>query len=172
MNIQSSQQQFLDATTHDFESLIIALPVKPMREIYGNIFAVQPGLREGGHMVLTNTRLVYCPERNPGAWVWHFANLAGVSVSASLMKSVIMLSHDGVDHRWQTLKKGATEVMNAWTSWRQLGSSLYKYPEYKIKRPNDGKRVRCVKCKSPLPDEASSRDSVNCGACNSSYYVM
>lgn len=169
--LQPQQQEFLKLTSQDFEDVILGIPVKPLPEVYGNIFASQPGLREGGHMVLTTTRLIYCPKRLPGSWVWHFANLSGISVQASLLKSVIMLSHDGLDHRWQTLKKGANLVMNAWTDWRTHRKDLFNYPAYTVRRPNAGKRIRCVKCTSPLPEEVGTANQVSCFACNSQYRI-
>jgi hypothetical protein len=169
MNIQPSQQRFLSSTMQDFEYEIIGIPVLPIQEIWGNIFAADPSLKRGGHLMVTNTRVVYCPRDNPGAWVWHFADLQGLSVQASLLKSVITLSMDGADLRWQTLKRGANEVAAAWSTWRQTGSIFANYPEFEVDSPEINQVVRCGKCGAPMTIE--QRDVANsekrCLACYS-----
>ncbi len=169
MNIQQTQQRFLDSTMQDFEYVIIGIPVLPIKEFWGNIFAADPSLKRGGHLMVTNTRVVYCPKDNPGAWVWHFGDLQGLSVQASLLKSVITLSMDGVDLRWQTLKRGANEVAAAWSSWRQVGSLLSKYPEFQIGRVNADQVIKCGKCGVPMAieDKDVAHSEKRCMACYS-----
>lgn len=169
MNIQPSQQRFLDSTLQDFENVIIGIPVLPLKEFWGNIFAEDPRLKRGGHMIVTNCRLIFCPKDNPGSWVWHFNELQGLSIQSSLLKSIITLSMDGVDLRWQTLRKGANELANSWNSWRQFGSAFARYPSFKVNHPNSGENIKCKKCGLSLNIEIEDTAKLqkHCGACYS-----
>jgi hypothetical protein len=103
--------------------------------------------------------------------VWHFAELEGLSVQASLLKSVITISISGVDLRWQTLKRGANEVASVWSDWRQIGSALAQYPEFEVEIVSieSSQVLKCKKCRCPITIEKVDQDSMRkrCGACYS-----
>jgi hypothetical protein len=81
----------------------------------------------------------------------------------------VTLSIDGVDFRWQTLKRGASEVANAWNNWRYGISMLGSYPEFVIENVGIDQVVNCGKCRSPITIESDDLkiQEKRCGACYS-----
>jgi len=168
MDINPGQMGFISTTCQPWESILLGVPVLPEQEAWGNIFAIDDSLKKGGHLVVTTSRIIYCPKKNPGAWPWSFDELNGLSVQTSLFKSLITITQDsGLFLRWRTLGKGAKTVLDSWTSWNQVGKAINHF----VTIDSDFDQSRHIKicgyCKVPLRNLEESRNlnQHRCTAC-------
>jgi len=167
--IKDIQLQSIEKTSQSWEEIQIAIPILPLDKDLGNIFALDPSFRAGGHMVVTNARLVFCPLDSSGIWPWHFAELKELSIQSSLLKSILTVKKAEVEMRWQTLPKGGNAVREAWNFWTTVGKSRFTYPEFEI-QINESKKTReCGLCCLPIKIEENLHENkdVRCGACYS-----